>query len=94
MVVFYGIELPSIEEADNQENPIAHLHFTNGAWHWYVIGAKSYGEDIQFYGLVNGYDKELGFFNLVEIEKAGARLDEAFKPIGVFDIYPDFDLRN
>ena len=93
MVVFYGVELPSFEEADNQENPLAHVHLTNGAWHWYVIGAKEYGEDIQFLGLVNGFEKELGFFNLVELEQAGAKIDKDFKPIGVFDIYEDFDLR-
>ena len=93
MVVFYGIEIPSFEEADAQDNPLAVVHFINGAWDWYVIGAKEQGQDIQFLGLVNGFEKELGFFNLVELESIGAKLDKDFKPIGVFDIYSDFDLR-
>lgn len=94
MVVYYGIELPSMEEADSQENPIVKLHFSNGAWDWFVIGAKSLEDgDIYFLGLVNGFDKELGFFTLKQIEDVGAILDEDFQEIGVFDIYEDFDLR-
>ena len=45
------------------------------------------------FGLVNGFDKELGFFTLSQIVNAGAMLDVEFEQIGVFDIYEDFDLR-
>lgn len=94
MVVFYGIELPSFEDADAQKNPIAYLHFTNGNWDWYVIGAKALENgDLYFLGLVNGIEKELGFFTLSQIEDVGAILDEDWEKIGVYDIYEDFDLR-
>lgn len=94
MVVYYGIEIPTMEEADSQNNPIVKLHFTNGSWDWFVIGAKSLEDgDILFLGLVNGIEKELGFFSLKQIQNVGAKLDEDFQEIGVFDIYQDFDLR-
>ena len=94
MVVFYGIELPSFEEADAQKNPKVYVHFTNGSWDWYVIGAKALEDgDLLFLGLVNGIEKELGFFSLAQIEGVGAILDDDFQEIGVFDIYEDFDLR-
>ena len=94
MVVYYGIEIPTMEKADSQENPIAKLHFSNGSWDWYVIGAKALENgDIYFLGLVNGIEKELGFFTLKQIESVGAILDRDFQEIGVFDIYEDFDLR-
>jgi len=94
MVVFNGIELPTMEEADSQENPIVKLHFSNGSWDWYVIGAKALEDgDLYFLGLVNGFDRELGFFTLNQIRDVGAEYDEDFQEIGVFDIYEDFDLR-
>ena len=93
MVVYYGIDLPSFEDTDKEENPLALLRFTQGAWEWYVIGAKANGDDIIFLGLVNGIEKELGFFTLKQIEDVGAIIDPDFEPIGVFDIYEDFDLR-
>ena len=93
MVSYNGIELPSFEEADEEVNPIVKLHFSNGRWDWYVIGAKAFEDDIMFLGLVNGIEKELGFFTLNQIEEVGAVLDDEFKDIGVYDIYEDFDLR-
>lgn len=94
MVVYYGIEIPSFEDADEESNPIAKLHFSNGTWDWYVIGAKSLENgDLMFLGLVNGIEKELGFFTLKQIQEVGALLDENFQEIGVYDIYEDFDLR-
>lgn len=89
-----GIKLPSIKEADNQDNPLAIAHFDNGEWDWYVIGGQKLDNgDFYLYGLVNGFDKELGMFTLRQIQDVGAEIDEDFSPIGVFDIYEDFDLR-
>lgn len=94
MTKFYGKELPSVENVDNQENPLAIAHFSNGKWDWYVLGGEELdNDDFYLFGLVNGIDKELGFFTLKQIQDVGAIFDEDFSPIGVFDIYPDFDLR-
>lgn len=49
--------------------------------------------DFYLYGLINGIEKELGMFTLKQILEVGAELDATFTPIGVFDIYDDFDLR-
>ena len=88
-----GIELPTIQDADSKENPLAIAHFSNGEWDWYVLGGEKANNDLYLFGLVNGYVKELGFFTLNEIKKIGAIFDNDFEPIGVFDIYDDFDLR-
>jgi len=87
--------LPSLDLVDEYENPQAIAHFTNQqGWDWYIIAGKDLGnEDLYLFGLVNGYEKELGFFTLKQILGAGAVYDLDFIPIGVFDIYPDFDLR-
>ena len=89
-----GIELPTIEQADASENPTAVCKFTNGNWSWFVIGGKELGNgDFYLYGLVDGIEKELGMFTLKQILDVGAVLDADFNPIGVFDIFEDFDLR-
>ena len=89
-----GIDLPTIESADAMENPTAVAKFTNGKWCWFIIGGKPLPDgDFYLYGLVNGIEKELGMFTLKQIENVGAELDATFTPIGVFDIYDDFDLR-
>lgn len=87
--------LPSLDLVDEQENPQAIAHFTNQqGWEWYIIAGKPLeNNDFYLFGLVNGYEKELGFFTLNQILQTRAVYDIDFKPIGVFDIYPDFDLR-
>lgn len=89
-----GIELPTIESADAMENPTAVAKFSNGKWCWFIIGGKALAnDDFYLYGLVNGIEKELGMFTLKQILEVGAELDTEFTPVGVFDIYDDFDLR-
>lgn len=91
----HNIQLPSIEDADNSDNPTVVCKFTNGDWEWYVIGGNELSSgDIYLYCLVNGIEKELGMASLNEILNNGAVLDVTFKPIGVFDIFEDFDLRS
>ena len=90
-----GKILPSLDLVDEQENPQAIAHFTNQqGWEWYIIAGKPLeNNDFYLFVLVNGYEKELGFFTLNQILQTGAVYDIDFKPVGVFDIYPDFDLR-
>ena len=89
-----GVELPTIEQADASENPTAVCKFTNGNWNWFVIGGKELEDgDFYLYVLVDGIEKELGMATLKQIQSANAVLDTEFAPIGVFDIFEDFDLR-
>ena len=40
-----------------------------GSWTWYVLGGEETEEgDWRFYGLVDGYEKEWGYFMLSELE--------------------------
>ena len=89
-----GIDLPSIEQADASSNPTAVAKFTNGNWSWFIIGGKPLNDgDFYLYCLVDGIEKELGFATLKQILSVGGVLDTGFAPIGVFDIFEDFDLR-
>lgn len=93
--MFDWSKLPSLDEVDNQENPVAVVHFTLPmVADWYVLAGEVREDgDVLFFGLVNLYVKELGYFTLNELLENNIMFDESWKPMGVYDIYPDFDLR-
>ncbi len=39
-----------------------------GSWTWYAIEGDTDGDDIRFFGLVHGHEKEWGYFMLSELE--------------------------
>lgn len=39
-----------------------------GSWTWYAVEGEPEGEDIRFFGLVDGHVKEWGYFMLSELE--------------------------
>lgn len=88
-----GIDVPELKAQDDVENPLAYAHFIAGEWHWYVTEAGEIDGDLLLFGLVDGKDKEIGYFTLMQLASVGAGLDEDFEPVGIFDIYEDFDLR-
>ena len=48
-----NIELPTIEDADEIDNPEVLAKFTNGDWNWYVVaGDKLKNNDYLLFGLV------------------------------------------
>lgn len=89
----YGIDMPELYAQEDSENPVAYAHFIAGDWQWYVTEASERDGDLLLFGLVDGDEKELGYFTLMQLAKVGAGLDIDFEPVGVFDIYEDFDLR-
>ena len=88
----YGIELPTIEDADAVDNPKIVAKFTTGEWDWYVIGGdKLKNRDYYLYGLVDGIYRELGMFTLSQIQSVGASLSPNFEKIGLYDLIGDLD---
>ena len=81
-------KLPKLGETENQKNPMATVKFfyPDFSWTWYAVEFD--GEDL-FYGLVHGFEKELGYFQLSELManrgKFGCEIerDFYFKPIPV-----------
>ncbi|MGE0266610.1 MAG: DUF2958 domain-containing protein [Candidatus Obscuribacterales bacterium] len=61
-------ELPALYSQENTEDPVAQIRFydTLGGWSWY--GIEFDGEDL-FFGLVLGFERELGYFTLAELEQ-------------------------
>jgi len=59
--------LPTIDAAREESEPMARIKIFNpeGSWTWYV---NSYDPDTrQAFGLVDGFEKEYGYFNMSEL---------------------------
>jgi hypothetical protein len=61
--------LHSQEEVDNPKIIVKFFHPLS-SWTWFVVeGERDPDGDLLFFGLVNGFEKELGYFSLKELEE-------------------------
>lgn len=60
--------LYSQEEKGGDAIVYAKFFCTWSAWSWFVTEGSEEGEDFLFFGLVDGLEKELGYFSLSELE--------------------------
>jgi hypothetical protein len=65
--------LPKLDETEDQQDPMVWIKFfyPDFSWTWY--GIEFDGSDI-FFGLVDGYDQELGYFSLSELQQNRGKL--------------------
>jgi hypothetical protein len=67
-------KLPKLGATDGQEglrDIIVKFFTPDSNWTWYVLeGEQLENGDWQFFGLVDGFEKELGYFNLSELQSA------------------------
>jgi len=63
-------QLPALYETEGQEDPqVIVKYFTPWtSWTWYATEGSEDEGDFRFFGLVDGHDKELGYFLLSELE--------------------------
>ena len=78
--------IPNLYETENQEEKICYvkLFLPNSNWTWYIIEIDK-SDYNTCYGLVDGFEQELGYFSLSELESISdsyglkAELDSSFK---------------
>lgn len=65
--------IPDLYAQDGKgREAIAYVHyFSLNGWHWY--GTEFDGDDT-FFGLVRGFEEELGYFSLSELESLEGRI--------------------
>jgi hypothetical protein len=76
-------KLPKLYATERQKQPIVHVHYfcpSNG-WDWYITEFD--GKDTMF-GLVDGYDVELGYISLSELSSVK---DRHGRPMVERDLY-------
>lgn len=61
--------LPALRTTEHEADPVARVKFFTpwSNWTWYAMEFD--GEDT-FFGLVEGFETELGYFSLTELEEA------------------------
>jgi len=69
-------KLPKLYSQENEKDPLVICRFFDptSQWTWYVIEGEEkdydYGRDTLFFGFVIGFESELGYFTLHELETA------------------------
>jgi len=66
--------LPPLYSNENTKDPRAIVKFFTpfSSWTWY---ATEFDGDDTFFGLVDGFEKELGYFTLSELESLGPKIE-------------------
>lgn len=57
---------------DSQKGPreiIVKFFTPDSSWTWYVLEGEQHDGDWHFFGLVDGHEKELGYFNLSDLKE-------------------------
>ena len=92
-------QMPALYSQEQERDPLARVKFftpwghgpCGSGWTWY--GIEFDGMDT-FFGVVDGYERELGYFSLLELEKVrgsgGLRIerDLCFEPTPLSTVYP------
>ncbi|AOQ24551.1 hypothetical protein MTAT_18940 [Moorella thermoacetica] len=87
--------IPPLYSTEHEDDPLVRVKFftPDSNWTWYVLEFD--GEDT-FFGLVEGFETELGYFSLSELESTRGPLglpierDLYFNPVPLSKIYPKF----
>ena len=84
-------KIPKLYSQEKEKDPMVYAKFFNpsGSWTWY---ATEFDGIDTFFGLVVGFEKELGYFSLKELENVkgqfglGIERDIYFKPTRLSEI--------
>lgn len=79
--------LPRLREQEHSKDPTVYavFFFPCSDWKWFVTEGEPSGDDFMFFGYVIGFEAELGYFTLSELEELdlhGIRVErvEDFEP--------------
>ena len=86
-----SIKIPNIGETENEENPKALIKLFHpcSSWSWYVVEYSP--EDKLCFGVVDGFEAEMGYFSLEEIQSVrvmgiGVERDLHWEPVEVKEL--------
>jgi len=65
-------KIPALYSQENEIDPMVYIKFFDpvGSWTWYVTEGEQKEDDFLFFGFVIGFEAELGYFTLNELETA------------------------
>ena len=65
-------QIPALYSQENEIDPVCYVKYFDpvGSWTWYVTEGEKRDGDFLFFGFVIGFDAELGYFTLNQLETA------------------------
>ena len=65
-------KLPALYAQENEKDPMVYIKYFDpvGSWTWYVTEGEERNGDFLFFGYVIGFEAELGYFTLSQLELA------------------------
>ena len=62
--------LPPLYSQEKNPDPLCVVKFFDpcGSWTWFAYEGSDEGDDFIFFGLVKGFEEEIGYFSLKELE--------------------------
>ena len=87
--------LPPLYAQENVADPIGHIKFftPDSNWTWYATEGSEEDGDFVFFGYVCGFENELGYFRLSELQAARGPLGLAIERDLYFEPTPLSKLR-
>ncbi|SRR6266699_4714961 len=69
-------QLPPLYAQEHENDPLVYIKFftPDSSWTWYATEGSQEDDDFIFFGLVIGFEQELGYFSLNEMSQARGRL--------------------
>ncbi len=69
-------KIPALYSQEIEADPMVYVKYFDpvGSWTWYVTEGEDRDEDFLFFGLVIGFEAELGYFTLNELTTAKLRI--------------------
>lgn len=79
MTVTLPAEIPVLYATEHAKDPTVYAAYTHPGmgWGWFVT---EYDGEARFFGLVAGFETELGYFSREELEANGCTLDPDWTP--------------
>ena len=84
------VKFPKLYSQENVPDPqvVAKFFSPYGSWTWYATeGERTEDGDFRFFGLVDGFEKELGYFSLNELASATFKFGGVELPAVERDLY-------
>jgi hypothetical protein len=74
-------KMPKLYSQENVADPVVRVKFftPDSNWTWFATEGERKGEDYLFFGRVDGFESELGYFALSELEAARGPLGLAIE---------------
>ena len=82
-------KIPALYSQENEADPMVYIKYFDpvGSWTWYVTEGEERNGDFLFFGLVIGFEAELGYFTLNELETAKDKVSGVRAMLIERDIY-------